>query len=386
MAVEATRRAHLHIGLPKTGTTYLQSALWENKQALADHGLLLPGRNHRRHLLASLDVREVKGVSERRGDTAQPWQDLVDECRAWSGDVLLTHEFFAAASPEQVERMVADLDDHEVHVILTARSVADLFASRWQEWVKNGGRKAIDHYPPRDDYRPQDNWGWGSFDLADVLERWSSVVDPSRIHVIVVDTSEVPAALWERFAALVGADAAGVTPHGAAANTALGVVEVELLRRITPHLEEFQSSADRGNWIRGRLAEGGWMPQRSAPFRVGVEKRAVLEERSDRAIELLTTGGFDLVGDLDSLRPRDDSARRHPDDVTDTEMLASSTELVAAMLSEIRRLTQENRSLAQQADEARQGTEESAPTSTAKSGNVADRERSGRWFHRSSRR
>ena len=53
-----TGRVFLHVGLPKTGTTYLQDCLWGNKQALAERGVLLPGRHRRRHLLASLDLRD----------------------------------------------------------------------------------------------------------------------------------------------------------------------------------------------------------------------------------------------------------------------------------------------------------------------------------------
>lgn len=302
-------RAFLHIGLPKTGTTYLQSILWDHKDALAEDGLLLPGRGHRRHLLASLDVREVPGLADRPGDTAHPWQDLVDECRTWPGDVLISHEFFASASPVQVRRMLVDLAAFDVHVVITARSVAALFPSRWQEWVKNGGVKPIDAYPPRDSYRPQDSWGWGSFDLADVLDRWSSVVDPSRIHVIVVDTNEEPHRLWDRFAGVVGIDVARVRAAEQPDNTSLGVVEVELLRRINRHLSEFRSPSDRGHWIRRQLAEGGWMPRRRAPIRVSPEKRADLVSRSERALELLADGGYDVVGPLDALRPGDSTLR-----------------------------------------------------------------------------
>ena len=30
----ATKRLYLHIGLPKTGTTFLQTTMWENRRAL----------------------------------------------------------------------------------------------------------------------------------------------------------------------------------------------------------------------------------------------------------------------------------------------------------------------------------------------------------------
>ncbi|QIX28317.1 hypothetical protein ncot_18270 [Nocardioides sp. JQ2195] len=361
----ATPRAFLHISLPKTGTTYLQSTLWGHTEVWREHGLLLPG-NHRRHLLASLDVREVPGLANRPGNTEHPWQDLLDECRGWRGDILITHEFFASASPAQVQRMTHDLAGYDVHVVVTARSVANLFPSRWQEWVKNGGRRPIDAYPPREDYRPQDNWGWGSFDLADVLSRWSEVVDPSRIHVIAVDPADDPGLLWERFASVVGVGGAEIEQIDESVNTTLGVVEVELLRRINRHLTDFRSPGDRGRWIRGHLGEGDWMPRNRAPFKVGPEKRAELEARSDRAVAMLSDGGFDLIGSLEALQPRDHSSRRHPDHVRDGEMLDSSTRLVAAMLSEIRRLTEEN-------DELRRAVSGPGDTEQESAGSLLDR-------------
>ena len=93
-----TERVFLHIGLPKTGTTYLQKALWLNKSVLRDAGLLLPGRHQRRHLLASLDILEDPTLQKRPGDTGSPWDDLVAESLTWPGDVLITHEFFGSAA------------------------------------------------------------------------------------------------------------------------------------------------------------------------------------------------------------------------------------------------------------------------------------------------
>ena len=177
------RRVFLHVGLPKTGTTYLQDALWANKQVLRERGLLLPGAR-RRHLLASLEVREDPGLARRPGDTAHPWQDLVAEAQQWPGDVLVTHEFFAAASVEQVRRVVADLTGAEVHVLVTARAMPDLFISRWQEWVKNGARGPIDAYPPDGPRADTGEWGWPSFDLGIVLERWGAVLPHERVHVL----------------------------------------------------------------------------------------------------------------------------------------------------------------------------------------------------------
>ena len=335
-------RVYLHVGLPKTGTTYVQHVLWENKERLREHGVLLPGPHRRRHLLASLDVREDPKLARRPGDVAHPWQDLVEEILAWDGDAEISHEFFAAASTEQVRRVAADLADRELHVVLTARAMTELGVSRWQEMVKNGGKREIDDYPGRDDYDPTDEWGWGSFDLADILERWSAVVPPERIHVLVVAPgSGAPTELWTRFAGVMGLDGADFEVPEAPVNTSLGLVEVELLRRINLKLEGFGSAMARGRWIRGYLAEGGILPSRREKFRAGDAKRSDLRRRGERAVELLRSGGYDVRGDLDALLPPEVTGLRHPDDVTDAELLDSATTAIAHLLRDVRALTRE---------------------------------------------
>ena len=52
-------RVYLHIGLPKTATTYLQRILWENQDQMRGEGLLLPGAARREHLWASRIVRDL---------------------------------------------------------------------------------------------------------------------------------------------------------------------------------------------------------------------------------------------------------------------------------------------------------------------------------------
>ena len=349
-----TRRAFLHIGLPKTGTTYLQHALWSNKEALAADGLLLPGRHRRRHLLASLDVREDPKLARRPGDVAAPWQDLVDECSAWAGDVVISHEFFGAASSTQVSRVVETLAGFDVHVVVTARSMTDLGLSRWQEWVKSGGKLGVDDYPQKQTYDPVDEWGWGSFDLASVLQRWSSVVPPSRVHVLPVDPGGAPVDLWLRFAEVLGVDGARFPVPDLPRNRSLGVVEVELLRRINPHLTDFTSATDRGHWIRGYLGEGAVLPQGREKFRASPVKHRELYERATRALQLLTGADFDVRGDLATLEPSPLGDLRHPDEVTNAELVDAAVVTISNMLRDVRSLTRErDHALAERDDLAR---------------------------------
>jgi hypothetical protein len=342
-----TERVFLHIGLPKTGTTYLQRTLWENKETLAQAGLLLPGRHRRRHLLASLDVREDPLLGRLAGDVSAPWADLVAEALAWHGDVLISHEFFGPASPEQVRRMVESLEGAQVHVIITAREMVGLTISRWQEYVRNGGRRSIDTYPRDRPYDPADEWGWASIDLADILDRWGSVVAHDRIHVLpMVAGGADPGELPMRFLGVMGYADTSITVPEERVNEGLGLVEAELLRRTTPLMEDFRSAADRGNWIRGYLATPGVMPVSGEKFRPSDDRLKELEERGHRAVAALRDGGYDVAGDLSVLEPAEVHDRRHPGDVTDTEQLDVAVQVIAALMTRVRELRREQRASA----------------------------------------
>lgn len=350
-----TRRVYLHIGLPKTGTTFLQDALWSNKSALGQRGVLLPARHHRRHLLASLDLREDPRLAKRPGDVAHPWKDLVEEILAWGGhSAVVTHEFFAAASEPQVRKAVASFPDMELHVIITARDMVSLGISRWQEWIKNGGRAGVDAYPTTDDYDPTDAWGWGSFDLASILDRWGSVVPHERIHVLPMVPGARAEDLWERFLAVLDLDPEGLPAPQEARNPSLGLVEVELLRRVNAKLKGFTSAMDRGQWIRGYLGQGHVLPRSNEKFRPAAATMQNLRDRADRSVETLRAGGYDVRGDLASLEGRTlSSGLRHPDDVTDPELVDAAAQTIASMLQDVRSLTRERDRLQRELERGR---------------------------------
>ena len=337
----------LHIGLPKTGTTYLQTILWNNRAQLRRQGILLPGFGPRQHLWASGVVREEPHLENRHADAPRAWAALTREANAWQGTAVISHEFFAGASPEQASRAVAALGDAEVHVVLTARDMLSLVTARWQEYVKNGSSTPIDEYPESEDTSPHDAWDWGSMDVADVLRRWGAAVPPEQIHVLTLPKPTEPReTLWLRFADVLGIDPARCDASGSEANESLGVVEVELLRRVNADLEGFRRPVDRGVWIRGYLAQGKLVPRKGEKFWPSPGRVEELRARGNRAVDEIVAGVYDVIGDVEDLRtPSDVPPRRHPDSVTDAELVEAASATIAAMLTDVRRLTNERRRL-----------------------------------------
>lgn len=337
------RKVFFHVGLPKTGTTYLQTILWNNRDELRRQGVLLPGFGPRQHLWASGAVREDPKLDRRGPRARHAWGVLRDQVNGWDGTAVISHEFFAGATEQQAARAMADLAGAEVHVVVTARDTVSLVTARWQEFVKNGSRLPIDGYPAREETSPHNEWDWGSMDLADVLRRWGATIPPERVHVLTLPRPDEPRdTLWRRFAGLLGVDASTCDASTSQVNESLGVVEVELLRRVNADLQGFGRAVDRGTWIRGYLAQGKLVPRRGEKFWPSADRVAQLRERGDRVADFVQAQGYDVIGDVDDLRtPTDLPQRRHPDTVTDAEMLAAATATIAAMLTDVRQLTEE---------------------------------------------
>jgi hypothetical protein len=340
-------KTYLHVGLPKTGTTYLQSIVWSNRERLMEQGLLVPGSSPRQHLWASGVVREDPNLARRGEEAVASWAALVSESAEWPGRALVSHEFFGGASTEQAARAVAALEPAEVHVVVTARDPLAVVSSYWQEYVKHGFDADLDDFPPTQPDNPANEWSWRAVDLVGVLERWGAAVPPDRVHVLVLPGySAPPEALWQDFATLLDVDPCSCDVDAARANHSLGVVEAELLRRVSRQLEGFGTALDRGVWIRGYLAHEKLVDPEGERFLPSEARVAELRDRAVAATTLIRARGFDVRGDLDRLLvPEDLPARRHPAEVTDQELLDAATSTIAGLMTDIRELRRENTQL-----------------------------------------
>nr|WP_182377329.1 hypothetical protein [Nocardioides sp. WS12] len=335
-------RVYVHLGLPKTATTYLQDILWGSRDQLARDGVLLPGTERRDHLWSTRVVCEDPHLGRhprRADDERSSWDRLRAEIAAWPGAALISHEFFAAASADQARRMVEQLAPAQVHLVVTAREPLGLFTASWQESLKNKALASIEDYARDESPRSTDIWNWRTLDLRLVLERWSEAVPFPRIHVLPLDTSAPRKDIWHRFAHVLQLtdDAYGLVD--ASPNESMGVVEAETLRRVNAHLDSFSNAFDRGVYVRTLLADELLVPRGGERFWPSAERVAECRVRGDEALAYLRAHPIDVVGDLEALRvPQDVPARRTPDSVTDAEVAATATELVAALLDEVRTL------------------------------------------------
>jgi hypothetical protein len=333
------RRVFIHLGLPKTATTYLQTIVWGSRDRLRADGVLLPGDERRDHLWASRVVREDPNLAKHPERHRTAWKRLVEELAAWDGDGLVSHEFFAAASPRQARQMMADLAPADVHLVATAREPLGLFTASWQESLKNRNTVPLHEYARTVSKSPNAIWNWRTLDLRLVLRRWARGVPPDQVHVLPLHRGGPREAIWLTFAGVIGVDGAAYDTELSFPNESMGVVEAETLRRVNQHLDAFERAFDRGVYIRTFLADERLVPRGGDRYWPEPDQIEECRRRGRLAVEFLRERGFDVRGDIaDLLVPDELETRRSVGSVTDAEVAEVAVQLVARMLEDVREL------------------------------------------------
>jgi hypothetical protein len=332
----------VHIGEPKTGTTFLQQVMWRNRDALAAQGVVLPGHHPQDHFRASQDLRGIQKLpTDPAGSWTGEWEILARQAKQAPRAAVISHELFSAADAPQVEQAVRSLQPAEVHVILTARDIASLLPAEWQETVKHRNSRSwegwlgdvIDGESSSPDRRQW--WFWRVHDTLAILDLWSAHVPAERVHVIPIPPREAGTdLLWQRFAALLDIDPGSVDLSRARANSALGLPEIEFLRRLNQELP-----GEVPDWFYMWNVKESLAHQALAAR--PVRKRLVLPadrydwaaEHADALITGLQKSGYDLVGDLDELRPSPASEPAvSPADQPAEQVLEAAVQSAAALV------------------------------------------------------
>jgi hypothetical protein len=322
------QRVFLHVGAPKTGTTFLQTLLWSHRHALRhQYGVLFPGERYDEHFLAAVDVQDCAFHGNPRPDAAGAWDAVAAQARAWPGTTVISHEVFATATRDQAHRAVADLAPAEVHVVYTVRDLGRQVPSQWQEAVKHGATDTFEQWwaavVRRDPHHQFARWFWPMEELPDVVARWDDLVGRDRFHLVTVPRGGGSGLLWERFCGVIGLDPAAVDLEApAVTNTGLGVAEVEVVRRLNVALDNALPPVVYQHVVKGVLAHET-LPEHPGRRRLALpaDRLPVVAEISRGWLQALQERGVRVVGELDDLLPVEDPADApHPDGATESEV------------------------------------------------------------------
>lgn len=344
------KRVLLHVGTPKTGTSYLQDVLFRNRRMLKGEGIHYPADRFDAHFLAALDLMRLPwGGLE--AEAVGAWDRLAADVRRHRGTSIISHEIFATASRSQVGRALESLGHHdgtEVHVVLSVRDLVRQIPAEWQENVKH--RSIISYaafleqiQDPQRDSRIA-TWFWGVQEVPDILNRWGHDLPPERIHLVTVPPpGGPPEVLWARFSRAFGLDGIELDLEAERANPSLGVPETALIRRINKAANRQLEPADYRPLVRELLAHqtlshGSGTPRLALPphvhpwaQEVAASWRTEIERR-----------GYDVIGDLADLTgPPPPTEWSDPDAPAEKQVAAASVDAIKALLLENARMRHE---------------------------------------------
>ena len=339
------QRVVLHVGTPKSGTTYLQELLWSSRASLAEVGVLVPGASMADHFHAAVELGLGGFHGWRDPAVTGAWMRLVEAARAHAGTTVLSHEMFGDLSAEVTARALADLDFAEVHVVATARDLARQLPAVWQEDLKNRFHlpfpELLELVRPgsgRPDVMRPTGQGleghaaafWMRQDVPSVLERWGAGLPRTQVHLVTLPPSGGGTALlWQRFAEVLGVDPALATPPAARRNASMGQAECEMLRLLNERLDHGLPWPSYGPQITHHLALTA-LAQRpgTAPVVLPGSARGWVAAASDAQIAALAELGCTITGDLEDLRVS-------PADPTGPPRTSSPEEVLGAALDAI---------------------------------------------------
>ncbi|MBE7323491.1 hypothetical protein IEQ44_02335 [Nocardioides sp. Y6] len=338
-------RVVLHVGLMKSGTSFLQHTLFEHRSELGTHGIHVPGRSWRHQFNAALDVL-------RHGAHAPEWREVVDDVAA-EGTSVISSEFLAPARREAVEAVVSSFPDHDVEVLLTVRDLNRNLPAMWQETVQNGRTWTWHDYlagayaqrpGAAEASQPHDAGRrfWRQQNALRVARRWSAAVGVDRVTVVTVPGPGAPRdELWRRVASVLGAPSrlSPPTPGRATtttgANESVGLASALVLRQIN------EVMAERGLFLPGGqkqrktyLAKRVMATRRGSEPTLGLEVQPWVREQAERQVHGLQALGVRLVGDWADLEPVPVPGVQ-PDDVDDAEVARAATLALADVITDL---------------------------------------------------
>lgn len=224
-----SEKLFIHIGPHKTGTTYIQHTLSENRNLLKSKGLNYPTISNINNHYELAHHTLFSWIKERKSSEIN---SFVAHLR---NNSLLSSEEFSHLNRKDLEYFLDHIPHTEIVILFFKRQFGPLLVSRWQEYVKHGG-----------------TYSWSIFFLSHLLDKtqrktlngvqvltdWSKMVGKPniRIHDYEQCITEGLDIADELLKSVMGPDAPTIGT-GKSINTSLDSAHVELLRWVNLHFQ-----------------------------------------------------------------------------------------------------------------------------------------------------
>lgn len=331
-----SQRVVIHVGCPKTGTSWIQHQLVANSDLLAELGFSYPADEHgfEQHFAATADLRDVP-PQEYGMEEPGAWDRLAAVVNATPGTAIVSHELLAACTPDQVRRAVESFPSASVEVVITARDLARQIPSEWQEHIKHGFTGTLRDFVDgiRDPERPEPfaRWFWAVQDLPHVAMRWAAGVGADKVTIVTIPApGSKGTTLEERFGSAIGLDFSLLQRDEGRRNASMGIAEAELLRRLNERRHGVIAKETYHDLVRERIVQDVLGPQRvSASLRMPTADAAWVDEVTDYWLSEIPRVGYPVVGDLQDLRSTEAVA---DETFSDDQMIEAATRALVGAL------------------------------------------------------
>lgn len=339
------KRVLLHVGAPKTGTSFVQDILFKHAETLRTQGILYPAARFDEHFIAALDLMQLPwGGIEKQAVGA--WDRMAADVRSWPGTAIISHEILGRASRPQVARALESLGgpDTEIHLLLSARDLVRQIPAEWQENLKHRREMTYGSFLADlvDEQRSSEigQWFWSVQEVPDVLDRWAETLPRERVHLVTVPPPGAPKdLLWQRFAGVLGIDPQEFQPSSERVNSSLGVAEAALLRRLNVALKDVVHNHNYRPLVREYLVHRNLSANPSAVrLSLPPETFEWAAQLSRLWVAELALRGYDVVGDLSELLPSEPAGFVDPDHADDAAIAEAGVLALCAMTAEAARL------------------------------------------------
>lgn len=337
----APATVYLHVGMHKTGTTFLQN-LWNlNREDLLAQGVCYPGgRGGVAQSLAAADLQGKRPRGHADGRVAGAWDATVAAVEGSGAETaLISHESLGFCNLRQARKAVSSFSG-EVRVIVTARDLGRVLVSQWQEEVKNDRVWTWREYadaaadPDRATQLPAVGF-WQRADPVRVCDTWAAAVGSDRVHVVTVPLPGAPPdTLVRRLGDVVGFDPDRLPEEPVWNNEMVGAAGTEVLRRVNVELAGTLNQAQHTRAVRRTLVP---MLVRGAEHRrleLPAAEFPWVETRAREIVATLRERGYDVTGDLDELVPRPASGGGDTPESLSTEEMLDTAVRALALLTE----------------------------------------------------
>ncbi|MDW3216942.1 MAG: hypothetical protein R8G01_23325 [Ilumatobacteraceae bacterium] len=180
-----TRRVIVHVGQMKSGTTFMQQTLAQNRESLLRSGISYPGpKYNQQHACYGLCGNDIYWVHDQ-----ERWEHagdaLLDSIRASDETVVISSEALSCMPQSGVDRFAERIGGIDT-VVVTVRNMLSTLLSAWQQGVKRGSEASLAEFFARmHDERDTGSGLWRNYAFGNTVDRWTHHAD---VSVVVVDS------------------------------------------------------------------------------------------------------------------------------------------------------------------------------------------------------